>query len=425
MKSHSLTISPRARTLVWLLTLVYFASYFTRINFAVMLVKICADLGVEKTAVAIVLTGLTVTYGIGQVLSGIIGDKVSAPLLLSVGLGLATLCNLTLPLTSSIPIMTAIWCVNGIAHSLLWPPIVRIMSTYLTDEEYSYGAVRVSWGSSFATVALYLLCPLLLNFIHWKTIFFLCAAVSASVCIVWTLISSCLLGTFPSPDASPESPKAVTQLPHPPKTPLPRLVYLPLILIMASILLQGTLRDGVTNWMPSYLSEAFSLSAESAIVTAVIPALFSILSFSLFGYLHRRLFTNEVFCAALIFAAALPTALLLYLGHRLSLPPLFSAFLLAFLIAFMHGINLMLITVVPKRLIKSGKVSTYSGILNAFTYVGAALSGYGFAYLAQHFGWGATILTWSVIALSGAVLCFIATPLWKRFCQTYANSPSK
>ncbi|MBR2132539.1 MAG: MFS transporter [Oscillospiraceae bacterium] len=420
MKRSAGPISPHARKLVWMLTAVYFASYFTRINFAVMLVKICADLGAPKTAVAIVLTGLTVTYGAGQILSGIIGDKLPAPVLLSIGLALATLCNITLPLTSSISLMTAIWCVNGFAHSLLWPPIVRIMSTCLTDEEYSYGAVRVSWGSSFATVALYLLCPLLLNVLNWKSIFFLCAAVSASICLLWTLLSARLLPPTPSLDSaqgSPDAPPSSTGI------PLPSTVHLPLILIMASILLQGTLRDGVTNWMPSYLSEAFSLSAESAIVTAVIPAIFSILSFSFFGYLHRKLLTNEVFCSAIIYAAAVPVTLLLYWSNHPSFPTLFSALLLAILIAFMHGINLMLITVVPKRLIKSGKVSTYSGLLNAFTYVGASISGYGFAYLAQTFGWSATILTWAIISLIGALLCLIAAPMWKVFRQKYADTP--
>ena len=109
MKSSSSAISPRARALVWLLTAVYFASYFTRINFSVMLVKICADLNAPKTALAVVLTGLTVTYGVGQVLSGIIGDKLPAPFLLTGGLAIATLCNLLLPFVPSIPAMTEIW----------------------------------------------------------------------------------------------------------------------------------------------------------------------------------------------------------------------------------------------------------------------------------------------------------------------------
>ena len=418
MKDPTSPISSRGKQLVWLLTAVYFASYFTRINFAVMLVKICADLAAPKTSLAIVLAGLTVTYGAGQIFSGIIGDKLPAPALLTLGLSIATLCNLLLPLFTAIPAMTAVWCVNGFAHSLLWPPIVRIMSTHLTDSEYGYGAVRVSWGSSFATVALYLLCPLLLNILTWRVIFLLCAAVSAVVCILWTILFPRLLSTPGKESASTPASQKMSSV------PLPKTVYLPLLLIMGGILLQGALRDGVTNWMPSYLSEAFSLSAESAIVTAVIPALFSIVSFSFFNYLHQKLFRNEVFCAAVIFGAALPVSLLLYWGNSLAMPPICSAILLALLIAFMHGINLMLITVVPKRLAKCGKVATYSGLLNAFTYVGASLSGYGFAYLAEAFGWGTTILTWAAIALCGALLCLIASSRWNVFCRTYSHNDS-
>lgn len=416
MKSSANKISPRARALVWLLTAVYFASYITRINFSVMLVKICADLNAPKTALAVVLTGLTVTYGVGQVLSGIIGDKLPAPMLLTAGLSIAALCNIALPCIPSIPVMTLLWCVNGFAHSLLWPPIVRIMSTHLTDREYGYGAVRVSWGSSFATVALYLFCPLLLKFLSWRVIFLLCAAVGTAICILWTLLSPKLLNASSDP-----KPRLLQQTAAVQKLPLPKTVYLPLVLIMAGILLQGMLRDGVTNWMPSYLSEAFSLSAESAIITAVIPALFSIASFSFFNQLHQRLLPNEVFCASAIFFAALPVTLLLFLGDRWKLPSLLSALLLALLIAFMHGINLMLITVVPKRLASSGKVAFYSGLLNAFTYVGASISGYGFAYLAEQLGWGTTILVWAMIALAGALLCLFAAPRWKHFCRTYAD----
>lgn len=421
MKFSARKIRPHAKTLVWLLTLVYFASYITRINFAVMLVRICTDLNAEKTALAVVLTGLTVTYGMGQILSGIIGDKISPALLLTVGLSVASLCNLLLPLCPSIPAMTAVWCVNGMAHSLLWPPIVRILSVHLTDEEYGFGAVRVSWGSSFATVVLYLLCPILLRVLSWQKIFLLCAAVGIAICILWTVLSKKLLSYTPlqSPTGTAVSQSVSTSSPKAPTIPLPKTVTLPLALIMMGILLQGALRDGVTNWMPSYLSEAFSIAPESAIIIAVIPAIFSVLSFSFFDYLHRRFLRNEVFCAAMIFACALSASLLLLLCNRLSLPTLASALLLALLVAFMHGINLMLITIVPKRLVKSGKVSTYSGLLNAFTYVGASLSGYGFAYFAERFGWGFTILSWAVLSLAGFVVCLIATPLWAAFRRTY------
>ena len=113
------TIRPIAKRIGWLLMLTYFASYVTRINFAVMLVKICSDLNQPKTAMAIVVTGLTVTYGFGQILSGFMGDKMKAQRMISVGLAIACITNAAMTVCHSIPLMTAVWCINGFAQAML------------------------------------------------------------------------------------------------------------------------------------------------------------------------------------------------------------------------------------------------------------------------------------------------------------------
>ena len=410
------SIEKNARVITWMLTLCYFAIYMTRINFAVMIVKICSDMALPKTELAIVLTGMTVFYGTGQIVNGILGDKIRAERMITAGLILASVCNVAITLCGSPVAMTAVWCVNGFAHSMLWPPIVRLMSTYLSDEEYGYAAVRVSWGSSFATVALYLLCPVLLAFIPWKAIMIICASLGIAVSIVWTLINPKILK---SPKTNSRTTAKAAPLGE--RKPLPKYVFVPLFMIMLGIILQGILRDGVTNWMPSYMCESFGLSEESAIVTAVIPAIFSIISFAAFDYMHRKLFKNEVTCAAVIFVGAAVAAAALYAVGLFGGNALISTVLIALIIAFMHGINLMLITVVPKRFLKSGKVSTYSGILNACTYIGASLSNYGFAVLAETKGWSFTILSWVIISVCGLAICFAAVPLWNRFTHDYAE----
>ena len=72
----SYEISKRAKAIAWLLTLVYFASYLMRKNFSVMMANICIELGVADSALGIVASALTITYGAGQVINGIIGDKI-------------------------------------------------------------------------------------------------------------------------------------------------------------------------------------------------------------------------------------------------------------------------------------------------------------------------------------------------------------
>ena len=99
--------------------------------------------------------------------------------------------------------------------------------------------------------------------------------------------------------------------------------------------------------------------------------------------------------------------------------------LMAVIVACMHGINLMLITVVPKRFIKSGKVSTFSGLLNAGTYVGAAIATPLFAVFADNakLGWSFTLLSWAIISALGGVVCLVIIPLWTKFRREYADAP--
>lgn len=73
----------------------------------------------------------------------------------------------------------------------------------------------------------------------------------------------------------------------------------------------------------------------------------------------------------------------------------------------------MLVCILPSRFKWTGKVSLISGLMNACTYLGSALSTYGVAVLTQSAGWGGTIQIWVGLALLGTVLCLVG-----RFCQT-------
>ena len=66
------------KKLTFLLTLLYFTSYVTRINFAAIIQEIVTDTGFEKSALSVILVCLSITYGVGQIINGRIGDKIKA-----------------------------------------------------------------------------------------------------------------------------------------------------------------------------------------------------------------------------------------------------------------------------------------------------------------------------------------------------------
>jgi OPA family glycerol-3-phosphate transporter-like MFS transporter len=92
-----------------------------------------------------------------------------------------------------------------------------------------------------------------------------------------------------------------------------------------------------------------------------------------------------------------------------------SVIVLSLITAAMHGVNLLLISRVPLYYAKYGKISTVSGVLNAFTYIGSAASTYGVAVFSEKYGWYFTVGSWAVITLIGCLVCLINIRKWKKF----------
>ena len=101
---------------LWLIcAAAYFVSYLTRSNFAAVTVEIIAETGWEKSAISAVTTALFISYGIGQVISGWLGDHTRPEMLMAGGLIASAVMNLTIPFCTSISQMTVVWAVMSVA----------------------------------------------------------------------------------------------------------------------------------------------------------------------------------------------------------------------------------------------------------------------------------------------------------------------
>ena len=143
-----------------------------------------------------------------------------------------------------------------------------------------------------------MLIPLLLYVVEWRTVMLICSVVGIVVMAVWRFAYPKLLTDMPLAKSEPDKKDVAVKSES--TSALPKFVYAPIVFIMLGIILQGILRDGVAGWMPSYLHETFSIPEEKAIISTVIQAVFSMLSFYVFDLVHRKLFKNEVFCSAVI-----------------------------------------------------------------------------------------------------------------------------
>lgn len=394
------------KKLAWLLTLLYFTSYVTRINFAAIIQEIITQTGHEKTSLSIILVVLSITYGVGQIINGRLGDKINPQKMILFGLITATTVNLAFPfLINSVPLMTIFWGINGFAQATMWPPIVKILVSAAEGEMYGYSMVRISWGSSFGTILIYITSPLLISLIGWHSVFYFSSLIGITTIIIWIMSMNRI--------ESKQSEKEERAVLEDKTFKFPKTALFPMIFIALGIILQGMLRDGITSWMPTYLSEVFKLDNKLSILVTVSLALFSIACFSLSGTVYKKFFKNEVFLGAVIFGVSTLFALILFAFFNAGV--VLTVLAMAIITGCMHGINLMLIAHVPKRFKKHGNISTISGVINSCTYIGSAISTYGVALFSELVGWRYTVGLWAIIASLGAISCLIASKPWKKF----------
>ena len=400
------------KKLAWLFAFVYFASYVTRINFSAVIQEVVTDTGFEKSALSVILVAMSVSYGVGQIVNGRIGDKIKPQNLIFIGLITATAVNLVMPFSSrSIPLMCVLWTINGFAQSMMWPPIVKIMVNTMDEVTYGEASVIVSLGSSMGTIFIYLTAPLIITLFSWQTVLYTSAAIGLFSVILWgSLKDRTYNERLVKP---PENDGGETEKQ---KFSFPRAAIFPMVFIALAIIFQGMLRDGVTNWMPTLLSEVYGMDNSKSILSTVSLSLFSMVTFILAGAFYKKCFKSEVACATVIFAIASVSGLGLTLLFRSGAA--FTIVFMTLITGVNHGVNLMLIGHVPKRFRKYGNISTISGAINSCTYIGSAIATYGIARLSESFGWQVTVTTLLIMALLGTVCCLIAMPKWKKFTKT-------
>ena len=416
------------RILVALSCLLYFTSYITRLNYGAVLADIVAGTAVTKSQAGLIGTALFVTYGVGQIVMGFLGDKVKPQLIITCGLVVTTLCNAVFPLCDNIGFLIFIWGLNGFAQAAFWPPLVRILASRFTKRDYSVAIIWVSAAANIATVLLYLIVPLLLVTLGWQSVFYFAAGLAAIVIPVWAIGTAHLKEptekgaddkAAPSAGASETvlsadktSRKAFWKL----------LVACNMPCIFIAIAMHGFLKDGITTWMPTYLTETFTLGTSISILVNVALPVFGIIIVTVAAVLQSKLFKNELSASLAYFAVSSVMLLLLFFfsdSHAA-----LSVALSAVTVGCMHGINLMLVSDLPARFVKHNKISTVSGLTNSCTYIGSALSSYLIALLAERIGWQYTILFWMVVAVLGAVLCLASVKLWKKFIVSVERDAS-
>ena len=386
----------------------YALSYIGRLNYSAALPEIIASGVAGKTQGGMVATIYFGAYGLGQMVNGVLADHLNPRV--QIAAGILGSCAMNVLMASAVrpESMYIIWGVNGYAQSLIWAPAFLIVSQSVRREYRERALLLLNSAPSAGTILAYLFSSMVLRVASWRSLFRWAAVIMACGAALWLagcwfLGRKCAFadGGEPKPARDGRSPGGSWGI----------LLAAGTVGLILPAMIHGMLKDGVTSWLPTYMTEVFSLPAQTAVTFSVLLPLINLSGAAVAYWMIRRL-RDEVLCIFAMFAASGACMALLAVGAADT--PLLSVVLFALVTAAMMGVNVMLCSEVPARFASFGIAATVSGFFNACGYVGTAISMYGIAWVAERCGWGVTLVMWGASCAVAAVCCVAVLPLWRR-----------
>lgn len=401
--------------LFWLCWIVYFSTYLGRLNYSAGLTEIIRAEGLDKGAAGLIGTAFFFSYGFGQLISGILGDKLKPHKMILAGVLGSGICNAAMGLSANIWQMIAVWCINGLLQSLIWSPIIKIFSDWIPKSRQKTFCIHINSSVPIGTFAAYGITAFIVWRFHWRTMFFFSSLCLAVIGIIW-FIGSCKIEKEIEKNGVLEEIVAVLNNQKQQSYSMRKLILASgMVFLCFGLMFQGILKDGVTTWIPTYIREEFNMESVISIISTTIIPIFNLSGVYLASIVNKKIFRNEITTSASFFAICAVMLLLLRLYSGRSVIIVLILFGVA--TTAMMAVNTMLVSMVPIYFAPYGKSSTASGILNSSAYVGGAVSTYGIGVLSEIVGWDTTILVWTIIAIAGILVCIAGKTYWRKFAQ--------
>jgi OPA family glycerol-3-phosphate transporter-like MFS transporter len=418
------------RILFALLFVAYAAIYIGRKNFSVCMAGMVADGVIDKLIGGYAGTAFLAVYACGQLVNGLLGDRISPVIMISAGLFGSGVSNAAMGLVVHAASVPVIWGICGFFCSMLWAPVVRCISEWIPESERSLAGVNISVTLPVGSMASYIICAVMIRYFGWREAFFACAVILFSACAIFLFGFSTIreyiremnetgrLRGNAVKERNKETAKTSSHYSFPHIFILTGLIW-----VAGGILFNGVLKDGLDLWVPTCITEYFGMSVPvSSLLTGILPIV-NLAGVYMASRINDRFFRNEMVTAAVMFGVSMVSFIPLLAITVLSRSGagIYTAVIAVLLISVtsssMLGANTMLITFIPFRFSAVGHSSGVSGLLNSFSYAAASLSGVTIGLISTNFGWTATIVSFAVCSACGTAVCAAGAHGWKRGSQ--------
>lgn len=375
----------------------YLAVYVARNILGAVTPQMIAEGGFTTEYIGTVSSVYFICYAVGQLINGVIGDKVKARWMISGGLFMAGIMNLLFAkLGAQHPnAAVAVYGMTGFFLSMIYGPLTKVVAEN-TDPKYTH---RCSLGYTFASFLGSPLAGLIAAYLAWQSVFVVSTvilAVMAVVCfgVFLSFEKSGIIRYHQYQRVKEQGGSVRVLIEH-------RIIKFTLISVLT-----GVVRTSVVFWLPTYISQYLGFSSSSA--AKIYTAATFIISMTTFVavFVYEKLKHDMDKTILLMFSVSVCGFAAVYFVNA----PALNIVLMVAAIMSSNGAASMLWSKYCPSLRDTGMVSSATGFLDFMSYMAAALASSAFANAVSQIGWKNLILVWMALMVAGVI---VALP-WKR-----------
>ena len=331
-----------------------------------------------------------VSYAIGQLINGSIGDKIKAKYMISIGLVLAGVGNLMFSLLyQSVAALYVVYGISGFFLSMIYGPMTKVVAEN-TEPIYT---TRCSLGYTFASFLGSPLAGILAAFLVWKGVF----AVSSAVLLVMGSVTFTIFTLFEKRGIIEYNKYRREKNSGGGWKILLRHHIVKFVLIS---IITGVVRTTVVFWMPTYISQYLGFDTQKAALLFTVSTFFLSMTTFIAVFVYERLGRdmNKTILVAFISATCGFTMV-----YFLKMPAV-NLMQLVFSIVSSNSAATMMWSRYCPSLRDTGMVSGVTGFLDFVSYVAAAVASTLFANAVSTIGWSNLILIWLGLMILGVIV---------------------
>ncbi len=376
----------------------------------------------NAAGIGIVANAVLFAYGLSKFFMAMLSDRANARYFMPIGLALSAIMNLLIAfvpvLSASVGLFAIMMFINGWFQGMGWPPSGRVLVHWFSTTER--GWMTSIWncahnvgGAGVGLLSAWALDTFATSDADWRPAFWapaIAALIVALIALILVRDRPEALGLPPIEEYRNDPAKVKETSDMPWKEMLFKHVLTNRVVVLLAIanVFVYTLRYGVLNWIPIYLTEqVHGVNVKEGILGFAIYEGAGIAGTLLCGWVSDKIFKGWRSGAGILFLAGVGIALLAYWLMPYSAPIWVFYLLIAVIGGLIYG-PVMLIGLQAIDLSPTNVAGTAAGFTGLFGYLlGATLASSGVGLLIHNFGWNIAYGFLIVVAVVAVILMMI------------------